>query len=250
MARVSLHLAVVIVLLLSGCSLLAEDEPVREDEAVAALDSARERAESVESYRFTLSIHAETADGSEAMTGEGTGRVNVSAQRLASNLTVEDATQSAYVTDTTAYRKCSPSGFWGQKNVTAENWTETTPIGTQFALLSTGDLYWNGTETVDGRDVVHITGHPSTKAIRERKDEPGTTPVFGGRNVDSVTVDVWLDEETYRLRQTRTTTTVSSDGQTATATMTVSYRAYGDAVSITVPADVREHAFRNGCPGD
>lgn len=250
MSRVALQAALAAALLLSGCSVLGSDDPVREDRAVEALESARERAATVESYRYEMRFRVATADGSEEVSGDGSGRVNATARTLAAETSARGETRRAYVDGWTAYRECSaPGAFWGRENVTAGNWTAATPLGGQLGLLSTGDLYWNGTETLDGREAVRLTGRPSKAAMRERGDRPASGPLPGGRSVDEVTVDAWLDAETHRVVRTRLSVAVSANGRSATATTTIRYRDYGEPVTVTVPAEARETAFETGCPG-
>ncbi|WP_254279072.1 hypothetical protein [Haloarcula marina] len=252
MRRPALHVALAVCLVLAGCSLLGSD-PVREAEAVDRLDSVRDRAQTVESYQYDLSFDVSTTASGDRVSGTGTGTVNVTTRRAVTNVTVDGATTRTYLDNRTAYTQCRttmPTGFWGEEEIPSErNWTEATPLGRQLALLSTGDLYHNGTETVDGHETVYLTGSPSKDALDAYSDGTSASPVFGGPNVDSVTVDFWVDAATNRPVQSEVRVVVSGDGETAMATVTTRYRDYGDRVRVTVPADARADAFSGGCPG-
>ncbi|MBX0294764.1 hypothetical protein [Haloarcula nitratireducens] len=251
MRRPALHVALALSLVLAGCSVFG-DEPVREERAIERLDAARERAETVESYRYEVDIDASTTASGERIDGSGSGRVNVTTRRQAANVTVGGSVAGSYVDDRTAFEQCRTDGLsWGKENVSAGgNWTELTPLGRQLSVLSTGDLYYNGTETVDGRRTVHLSSHPSPSALEESDAGAGNRPVFGSPGVDSVTVDIWLDETTNLPVRSRVTVRVSGDGETATATLTTRFRDYGDRVEVTIPDDVRSDAMELGCPGD
>ncbi|QIO23813.1 hypothetical protein [Haloarcula sp. JP-L23] len=254
MRRPALHVALAACLVLAGCSVLGDD-PVREQAAVDRLDAARERAETIESYRYDLAVTVSTTASAREIDGSGVGKVNVTTRRTATNLTVDGATSQTYVDNRTALVECRggggvPSGFWGKEEFPAErNWTETTPLGRQLALLSSGDLYHNGTETVDGRETVHLSGSPSKEALDAYRDGAGNRPLFGSPNIDSVTVDLWLDATTNRPVRSEVQVVVSGDGETATATLTTRFRDYGERVRVTIPAEARDDAFGGGCPG-
>ncbi|WP_135304439.1 LolA-like protein [Haloarcula amylovorans] len=251
MRRPALHVVLALSLVLAGCSVFG-DEPVREERAVERLDAARERADTVESYRYDVAIGVSTTAGGERIDGSGSGRVNVTTRQQAANITIDGSVAGSYVDNRTAFKQCRPGGpFWGKEELSAErNWSEFTPLGRQLSVLSTGDLYDNGTETVDGRRTVHLSGHPSPSALEESDDGAGNRPLFGSSNVDHVTVDVWLNETTNLPVRSRITVRVSGDGETATATLTTQFRDYGDQVAVTVPHDVRADAMELGCAGD
>jgi len=90
-------------------------------------------------------------------------------------------------------------------------------------LLSTGDLYWNGTETVDGETVVHISGVPTGDGLEEGVANGQGVSSFDDENVDSVRFDAWLDNETYRPKRTKLTAAITADGQSGTVTVTTRY---------------------------
>ncbi|WP_262180767.1 hypothetical protein [Haloarcula laminariae] len=252
MRRPSLQVALAVLLVLAGCSMFGS-EPVRESDAVDRLDAAGERVDAVSSYRYNVTIDASTTAGDERVTGHGVGAVNATSQRQVANMSFDGERSVNYLDNRTGFTECRGplgDGLWGrQQRSTESEWVALTPVGRQLDLLSTGDLYYNGTETVGGRDVTHISGEPSDEVLSERGVGSRNAPVFGSSNVDSVTVDLWLDTATDRPVRSAIRVVVSADGETATATLTFRYRDYGDRVRVSVPDSVREDALSTGCPG-
>ena len=250
MRRPPLQLAIAVLLVSAGCSMVGTDT-VRQPEAVDHLDGARERIDGVTSFRYNMTVSA--TGGDERITGHGVGAVNATTRRQVVNLSIDGRRSVSYLDNRTAFTECSGpagDGFWGRQNRSeVSNWTALTPVGRQLELLSTGDLYDNGTETIDGRTVVHLSGRPTPASLRESRVDTRPVPVIGGPNVDSVRLDLWLDAETERPVRSELRVVVSQDGETATATVTTEYRDYGEPVRISIPDDIRADAFRNGCPG-
>lgn len=249
MVRSALPLALLAIVVTAGCLGLGGDPPVREDRAEDVLESARERAQQLDTYRFDLSLSAELAEASRGVAASGHGRVNVTARKLAANSTANGRTATAFIDNDTAYEQCTGAGtFWGERPVTAENWTEATPLGRHLVLLSTGDLYYNGTERIDGTSVVHLSGRPSLEAIEETSGA-GTTDLPSGAAVDRLTLDAWVEAETHRLRRARLEIAVSRDDRRATATLSTDFHSFGEPVSVDIPADARDAFYEDGCPG-
>lgn len=247
MPRTALPFVLLVLVLSAGC--LGSSEPaVREERAVDALAAAREAAATVETYRFDLTVEATTRDSSRRYTADGSGRVNVTAHRMALTTNARGRSFESYVDGRTAYEQCPPNGaFWAERNVTAENWTSVTPLGRQLVFLSTGDLYYNGTETIDGDEVVHLSGRPSLSALRQRTDL-GATSLPDASKVDSLSIHAWLDAETSRLQRSRFSVTASEDGESATATLRITFRDYGSPAVVSVPAEARDAFHDGGCP--
>lgn len=248
MPRRTLSLALLLVLLTAGCLGGGSDPAVRENRAVETLESARDAAATVDSYAFDIRLSATTSENSRNYAADGSGRVNVTARTMAMTTSASGRRLEGYIDGRTAYEQCPPQGLqWGQQNVTADNWTSATPLGRQFALLSTGDLYYNGTETDNGSELVHLFSRPSLSALQERTDL-GTTSLPDADRVDSLRIHAWFDAETHRLVRSRFTVTASGNGQSATATLRTSFHDYGSPVSVSVPAEAADAFFDGGCP--
>jgi len=251
MPRRALPLALLLLLVTAGCLGSSDDPAVREDRAVETLESASDAAAAVESYEFDVDIRvsARTADGSERYTADGNGRVNVTARTMAMETRSRGRTLESYVDGRTAYQACPPNGMhWGSQNVTADNWSSAAPLGRQLALLSTGDLYYNGTETEDGREVVHLSGRPSLSALQDRP-EVGTTSLPDADRIERLELHAWFDAETKRLIRSRFSATAAGNGQEASVTLRMRFHDYGVPVDVTVPDGARDAFSDGGCPG-
>lgn len=249
MDRPVLHVAVAVCVLLAGCSLLGPSH-TRDDRATAALENASDALNETDTYRFEsdLSVVATADDRTETVRVDLVGGVDTAARAMWTNATRDGETYESYVLNRTAYRECAgPGPWWGTEEVEGD-WDAQTPARRQLALLQSGSLSWNGTDTVDGESAVVLVGEPTSKALT-RYSERRSQPVFGGPNVENARIRVWLDAETHRPLRTRFRFEVTQRGATATATMTTRFSEYGDPVSVEVPPEVREDALELGCPG-
>ncbi len=245
MRRRALQGALVVVVVLAGCSAFSSEQVVRQQKATDALNESRESIQTVESFRFESSFDIEVESGTERLSGGISGRANASTRKVAAISTVRGRSIHTYLDNRTAYRECPPGGsFWGTENLTADRWIDATVLGGGVELFSSGDLYWNGTEQIDGETAVHISGEPR---VSELDNSQTGAPETDDDNTDSLRVDMWLDDETYRPLKWEMTAEVSADGETASLTVTTNYRDYGEAVSVDIPDDARDTTFDHAC---
>lgn len=249
MRRPLLSLAAVALVVLAGCSVLADD-PVREPAAVDRLNATQDRVDDLSSYRYNMTVNASSTGSSRHIDGHGVGAANVTAKRHVINASIDGTKALTYLDNRTAYTECQfPGADWGRQNLSAEtDWTELTPLGRQLELLSTGDLYHNGTERIDGQAVVHLSGRPTDDAL-SGNDGSSSVSVFDSSKADEVTVHLWVDASTNRPVRTDLRVVSRANDETATATLAVRYRGYGDPVRISIPKEARDPFYDNGCPG-
>ncbi len=256
MKRPSLHasFAVVITLavVLAGCSALKPD-PTREDRAVAALEQSQERLEEVESYRAdgTIRVVASADDRTEQVTVDHGSVVDVDERKMRTNSTTDGETTQSFLVDRTTYQQCPrPWGGWAVEEADSDgDWLDLTPAASQLSVLEEGSLTWNGTGTVDGREAVHLVGHPPASALDEEQAGRGSIPGLGGPNVEDVTVEFWIDRETdLPLESTLEFEVTGGDGS-AHASSTMRYAEYDEPVSVELPYDEIENTYELGCPG-
>ena len=249
MDRPALHVAVAVCVLLAGCSLLGPSH-TREARATAALENASDALNGTDTYHFEsdLSVVATADDRTESVRVDLVGSVDTVARELWTNATRDGETYESYVLNRTAYQECGGPGPWWGKTEVEGDWDAQTPARRQLALLRSGSLYWNGTDTVDGESAVVLLGEPTTDALT-RYSERRSGSVFGGPNVENAHIRVWLDAETHRPLRTRLSFEVSEGGNTASATMTTRFTGYGDPISVEVPPEAREDSLELGCPG-
>lgn len=248
MARSAPHTLLVVALLLTaGCQGLSGSSASPSDHrAVEAVDRAQAEARNVASYRFTVEgqvqIHDKGRTESVEVTGDGI--VNVDRQRM--NLTVgsrgnspvvHPGSRMAYLDGYTLDMECSRMG-WARYNLTGSTrWLNFTPLGQQLALLDRTNVYWNGTEVVDGVETSVVTAHPTEQQLRTNQNLPTTgTGTQGGANVQNATVRVWINAETDRIRKVRREIHVRGDGSTAVATITFRFADYNDPTNVTRPS--------------
>ena len=251
MVRPALHGAVVLLVLLAGCTGFLEEPPERDERAVAAVEESMAALDAVETYRYETDLRVQaTADGrTERVHAIVTGAVDSSARRMNSTTDVDGRTVEAYLLNRTAYQQCSRiRSFWGVENETAEDWDALTPAYRQLALLESGDLRYEGKATVDGRAATHVVGEPSADALaRYREDR--SQPIFGGPEIHDVRLEVWIENETDLPIRTRLRFSLSSGDGSGSARMETKFTDFGDPVSIDLPEEAREDQLELGCPG-
>ncbi|SDX82161.1 hypothetical protein [Halopenitus persicus] len=272
MRRAVLALSLALLVVLAGCTALpfGDDRPPSDDRALETLDRTAAAASDVETYRFEARMRASaTADDRErTATAEGSGAVNVSAERLRATTRVDDgdgplaaggeneATIETYVDGNTSYRQCRPpwSGWAVESVPESDRWRDATPLSNHLTLLERSRVYWRGDRTVDGNRTVLIEAYPTRETIQslaERRQTAGETGLADA-SLENATARLWVDPETDLPVRSRLRLEIARGDATATATLTTTYRGYGEPVSVTIPpaATVEENQYELGCPGD
>lgn len=141
---------------------------------------------------------------------------------------------------------------WGRENLTQSvRWLNYTPLGQQLALLSRTDVYWRGTELVNGTKTAVVTAFPTEKEFQSVTTGPGMGQVSignGNVNFQNATVTVWISTKTGRIVKTRYKLQISRGGTTAVGTITARYTDYNEPVTVTQPFD-KAAVWQWGCPG-
>ncbi|QHS18377.1 hypothetical protein GWK26_11405 [haloarchaeon 3A1-DGR] len=256
---------------MAGCTALpfGDDRPPSDDRALETIDRTAAAASDVETYRFEARMRASaTADDRErTATAEGSGAVNVSAERLRATTRVDDgdgplaaggeneATIETYVDGNTSYRQCRPpwSGWAVESVPESDRWRDATPLSNHLTLLERSRVYWRGDRTVDGNRTVLIEAYPTRETIQslaERRQTAGETGLADA-SLENATARLWVDPETDLPVRSRLRLEIARGDATATATLTTTYRGYGEPVSVTIPpaATVEENQYELGCPG-
>jgi len=263
MRSATLALVLAVVLVTAGCSgLLGPSRPPSDQRALDAVNRSQEAVADVESYRFALDGHVTATDGDErgALDVTGEGVANVSRQRLNATISADDgsapapmhdATRSAYVTGYTAYTECRVG--WGRENLTRSTpWVDHTPLGRELALLNRTDVYWRGTETVNGTEAAVVVAYPTKGELQSLADAQGTTD-FEDANVKNVTETVWFDTGSWRPLKVRREVRVGGgvfSSSTATATVTLRFANYDRPTTVTRPSFDPNETWHAGCPGE
>jgi hypothetical protein len=249
-----LVLAVCFVSLLAGCGTFLGDSPPPSDErAVAAIEEANSSIATVETYRFDMEMDVAASDGEQSRTVrvDGGGAVNVSAKRMQATSRTQDQTIQSYVDGYKAYQGCQePWGGYAVENVSrSEPWATATPLHRQLLLFERSNVYWQGNETLDGNRTVLITASPSAETIESlmNRRQAGDMDLNRG-SLENATARLWLAPDTNRPVQSELRIKISQRGATATATLTVRYRDYGEPTAISIPPDVYDDPYELGCP--
>lgn len=242
--RALLPIAIVLIVVLAGCSLL--EDPTREDRAVAELEETVETVERVETYRYSADISVR--DGSERVDGSLAGVVDVGSETMNATVTVEDDSVETYLVGETLYQQCrSPWDGWATDEIDHDGpWWRATPLGTQLGMFESGDLYHEGTERLDGREAIVLVGSPPTDEIGAGANS-GVLD-FGGPGVDGATARLWIGEETDLPVRVEVELELSDGDGTATATMSSRFSAYDESVDLELPTEARTDQ-RMSCPG-
>jgi len=247
MRRLAL-LAVAAVVVLAGCGMLGSDpDPTREQRAVDTLDNATDALAEVETHRSNseLSVTA----GNRRVTGETSSIVDFEERRARTTGTIQGTETASYLVNNTAYVDCQQPWGWGMEEFDSdEDWAAiASPAARQLSMLDSGDLYWNGAETVDDTEAILLTGSPSEASF----DQPsvGGSSSLDDANLDDATVRLWLDTENYRPIRSDIEFVISAEGESATATVTTEFDSYDEPVTIDVPDEATRDPREHGCPG-
>lgn len=253
-------LLVVALLVTAGCQgLYGSSDPSSDRRAVDAVDQAREAALNVTSYRFTIDGQVRIRDNSQTEAVEVTGDGIVDVDRQRANVTVGTRgdtrvglrdTRMAYLDGYTLDIECSRLG-WARYNLTeSTRWLDYTSLGRQLALLDRTNVYWNGTETVDGVETAVVTAHPTEQQLQTNQNLPaGNVGTEGGATFQNATVRVWIDTETDRILKAQREIHVRGDGTTAVATITFHFSEYNEPTNVTRPSfEESGSEWKGDCP--
>ncbi|PSP45676.1 hypothetical protein BRC63_01155 [Halobacteriales archaeon QH_10_70_21] len=255
-------LILVVALVTSGCAgVLGPSRAPSDERAVDAVDRSRVALANVTSYRASFDGRVEATGDGEQVTVTVTGDVvvDVAARKMNATGETEDAshatgpafdpTQSTYVDGYTASIECSRVG-WARQNLSTDHpWTTYTPAGQQLALLNRTNVYWRGTETVDGTETAVVVAYPTEEELGSVPGIEGRGAAdFGDANLENATVTVWLDTETDRPVRARREIRASRGGSTATAVSTFRFTDYDEPTTVTKP-EFGGSRWETGCPG-
>lgn len=247
----ALTVSLLLVVSLAGCSALGDD-PTRDERAVEALEDAQVALDETSTYRYEgdLSVAADH----QRIDGSAFGTVNLANETMFTNATIDGTTLESYLDGDTRREQCPPPwDGWHVESLDEDGdegdpWPDDTPAHSQLSLFEDGDLYWNGTETYDGREAIRLTGSPPADAFDDG-GLSGSRFDFGGPNLEDVRTTLWLDAETGRPLETSVEFEVTNGDERATASVTMRYSAYDEPVAIDVPAVPSDQRYELGCPG-
>lgn len=198
---------VVVLLALSGClsggQLSAEQEK-------QVIERFEERMDGIDGFTATMDSET-TLDGTthettaEIAVRPGTGEMRqevLAPEERAGDVTVRNETHTvSYDADANEYRVYEFDSNLGERDLTSQITT----------LVDTHDIYYNGTETLDGTETHKVTLVPNETAAESADATTGSA---------AVTTTMWLDaEETFPVKMV---TEVDTDEMSTTSTVTYS----------------------------
>jgi len=238
-------LLVAALLATAGCAgVLGPDRPPSDERALEAVNRSGAALAGIDSYRYSIDGRIEASKGDEeaSATIEGSGVVDVADRRMMLTARGEGDTQfgseerRSYLLERTRYTECALAG-WERENLSEEGpWLSLTPAGRQLALLNGTDVYWRGTQQVDGREAHVVVAYPTKEELLAADTRTTDTADLEGANVRNVTVRVWFDAATHRPLESRIEIDLRKDGATATVDLTTRFEEYGGPVNVTPPA--------------
>jgi hypothetical protein len=261
MTHSALRTTLVAVLLVTvGCQgLSGSSNPPSDDRAVEAVMQAQEATGDITSYRFTVDGQVQISENSRTESTEITGDGVVDVEHRRVNETINRGVQGpgyrvariGYVDGYTFDVECSRVG-WARYNLTeSTRWFNYTSLGQQLTLLDRTNIYWNGTETLDGVEMAVVTAHPTEQQLEANQKLPTKSGVTqGGAIFQNATIRIWIDTETNRVRKVQRELRIRGDGATAVSTVTYRFADYNDPTNITRPSFNRSGPkWAGGCPG-
>ncbi|WP_311173562.1 hypothetical protein [Halobellus ordinarius] len=253
-------LVVLALVVTAGCQgLYGSSAPPSDQQAVDAVTQAQEASGNVTAYRVSIDGQVEISDDSrsESVNLTGDGLVNVDRQQA--NVTIGAVgdtrvglrdTRMAYVDGYTLTTECSRLG-WARYNLSdSTRWFNYTPLGQQLTLLDRTNVYWNGTERVNGVETAVVTAYPTEDQLQANQNLPtGNVGTQGSATLDNATVRVWISTETHRVRKVQREIHVRGDGATGVATITFRFTDYNEPTNITRPTfEESGTEWKSGCP--
>ncbi|WP_459888452.1 hypothetical protein [Halostagnicola bangensis] len=236
--RKSAILAVVLVVLIAGCSgaMPGGDDPG--DEEIEQTEILQQ-VEAVDTYQYEMTQTIETPNGEETVVSEGT--INESANRshvsstTANQLISENETIDVeeYIIENTMY--ASIDGDWFEMDLEGDVWEESAQLAAQTDFIESGTLTENGTETVNGVETTVV----SVEATDELKEELESSRDFQatGATVEDVSYELYVDEETNYIHGIDADLTMTSGGETITSTTEMIISEHNEPVDIQLPED-------------
>lgn len=233
-------------LMTAGCQgLSGSPNPPSDDRAVEAVSQVQEATGEITSYWFTVDGQVQIRETSrtESIEITGNGIVNVKHRRANETIphgdtrTMVRGARMAYVDGYTLEVECSRLG-WSRYNLTeSTRWLNYTSLGQQLTLLDRTNVYWNGTETIDGAEMAVVTAGPTEQQLEANRNLPTRSSVTqGSADFQSATIRVWIDRETDRIRKVQRELHVRADEVTVVATVTYRFADYNGPTNITRPS--------------
>ena len=252
MRTAALTVLLALLCLTAGCT---NQQPPSDQRALDTLNQTSAATQSVTSYHLASDAQVTAGNGDQQRTVSLSvvGETNFTAQQLNVTSRTEDGESTTYIDGYDGYRECGVTGplsRWERLDLTtAEQWRNYTVLGRQLAILERTNVYWRGTETVDGTETAVIVAYPTEETLQavSTPASPSTTDA-AEMNLQNATVTLWVDTDTHRPVQVEHELVVEQSGATATATMTTRFSRYDEPTRVTKPDIDPDSVWETGCP--
>lgn len=155
-------------------------------------------------------------------------------ERARLNMSVYGTPATAYFDGDTMYVEAA--GQWQRQDLSGSGvWGENGTLARQRALLNVGEVSPVGNETVDGvaTTVYEVDADPGAfESLLSQGAQAGQASL----TIQEASYRLYVADDTDRPRKAELSTTVTTQGQTARANVTILFSGYGEPVSVTIPA--------------
>ena len=227
---------VALLVALAGCGALGGSDGQPTTQSAEAEQSVHERVaaatEDVSTYaidfRMNLTANGETLQ----LTQEGV--YNRTSERARLNMSVYGTPATSYFDGETAY--VNAGGQWQVQDLSGSGlWGENGTLARQRTLLEMGNVSIVGNETVDGVETTVYAVDADPEAFESLlSQQVGTT---GQAGIQNASYRLYVADDTDLPRKAELSMTVTTQGQSSRANVTIQFSDYGEPVHVTIPED-------------
>jgi len=229
---------VTLLVVTAGCGALGGSGDGGEPASTQAADAERSVQERVADatgdvatygvdFRLNLSTNGETLQLTQV------GVYNRTSERARLNMSVYGTPATSYFDGETAY--VNAGGQWQVQDLSGSGlWGENGTLARQQTLLEIGEVSEVGNETVSGVEttVYAVDADPQAyESLLGQQATAGTSEVA----VQNASYRLYVADDTDRPRKAELSTTVTAQGQSSRANVTILFSDYGEPVHVTIP---------------
>jgi hypothetical protein len=232
-------LCVVALLTTAGCAGLGgSEEPTTTEELSRAeqiQQASTDAMRNADAYRVSLRMDL-TANG-QSLSMRNDAVYDREARLARMNMSLYGTEAQAYVDGSTMY--VQTRGRWVVQNVSDRNiWGGDNALANQREILASSNVSVTGGDTVNGTAVTVLRVEPDPEKLKELvAQQQGQR--FEGITIEDATYQMYVANETDKLRKMEMQMTMQLSGQTAEADMTAYYYGYDEPVDVTIPEDAK-----------
>lgn len=229
-------IAVVILLVgLGGCSgVLSGDDG---EQAAEIRDRSIAAIEDVSSYSFALEL--ETSAQGLSVAVESNGSVDLDAREMHVVFTTQGIQLNEYIVNDTLYQESY--GLWDQRDAGDLGvWQDQRQLDHQRKILENGSVSLEGEDTIDGEPVYELRVEPEPEDVDGVLTPQQGESATGVNTTDDATYTFYLRQSDYLIERVDADITASSDGQEASADLTITFSEYNEDQHIELPPEAED----------